>query len=81
MGVGVARQGALLLTGGLGGGAGTLIEVAAAYQKGTPIVAVKRTGGVADRIIDTYLDDRKNTVIVGEETAEKAVIRAMSILG
>ena len=64
----------------VGGGAGTLIEVAAAYQKGTPIVAVKRTGGVADRIIDTYLDDRKTTVIIGEENAEKAVTRALSIL-
>src|SRR3990170_8451376 len=62
------------------GGAGTLIEVAAAYQKGTPIVAVKRTGGVEDRIIDNYLDDRKSTVIIGEETAEKAVTRALSIL-
>ena len=64
----------------VGGGAGTLIEVAAAYQKGTPIVAVKRTGGVADRIIDTYIDDRKTTIIIGEETAEKAVTRALSIL-
>ena len=64
----------------VGGGAGTLIEVAAAYQKGTPIVAVKRTGGVADRIIDTYLDDRKTTAIIGEENAEKAVTRALSIL-
>lgn len=64
----------------VGGGAGTLIEVTAAYQKGTPIVAVKGTGGVADRIIDTYIDDRKTTIIIGEDTAEKAVTRALSIL-
>jgi uncharacterized protein (TIGR00725 family) len=64
----------------VGGGAGTLIEVAAAYQKGTPIVAVKGTGGVADRIIDTYIDDRNITHAVGEDTAEGAVTRALAIL-
>ena len=64
----------------VGGGAGTLIEVAAGYQKGIPIVAVKQTGGVADRIVDTYIDDRKIAPIIGEDTAERAVTRALSIL-
>ena len=63
----------------VGGGAGTLIEAAAAYQKGMPIVAIKGTGGVAERIIDTYIDDRKITRIIGEDTAEKAVRRALSL--
>lgn len=64
----------------VGGGAGTLIEVAAAYQKGIPTVAVRGTGGVADRFIDEYIDDRKIAPIIGEDTAERAVSRALSML-
>lgn len=61
----------------VGGGVGTLIETAAGYQKKIPIVAVKGTGGVADRLIDTYLDDRKIEKILGENTPEQAVNRAL----
>ena len=62
------------------GGAGTLIEVAAAYQKKIPIIAVKGTGGTADSIIDTYLDGRKIERIVGESSPEKAVRTAFSLI-
>jgi hypothetical protein len=62
----------------VGGGVGTMIEAAAAYQKNIPIVAVKGTGGVADRYADTYLDDRKVERIMGETTPEKAVGMAMA---
>ena len=65
----------------VGGGAGTLIEVAAAYQKNIPIVAVRKTGGIADQIVDTYIDDRKSILITGEDTAEKAVDRALAKAG
>lgn len=34
----------------IGGGAGTLIEVSAAYQKNIPTVAPRGTGGIADQI-------------------------------
>jgi uncharacterized protein (TIGR00725 family) len=64
----------------VGGGAGTMIEVAAAYQKKIPIIAVKGTGGTADRVVDTYLDDRKIERIPGENTPEKAVNKAFAIL-
>lgn len=64
----------------VGGGAGTMIEVAAAYQKKIPIIAVKGTGGTADRVVDTYLDDRKIERILGENTPEKAVNKAFAIL-
>jgi len=64
----------------IGGGAGTLIEIAAAYQKGIPIVTVRETGGIADRVVDTYIDDRRIAPILGEATAESAVTRALSIL-
>jgi hypothetical protein len=62
----------------VGGGVGTMIEAAAAYQKNIPIVAVKGTGGVADRYADTYLDDRKLERIMGESTPERAVGMAMA---
>jgi uncharacterized protein (TIGR00725 family) len=65
----------------VGGGAGTLIEIAAAYQKRIPIVAVKGTGGVADRLVDTYIDDRKVELILGGDTPEEAVKLAFSLLG
>ena len=55
------------------GGAGTLIEIAAAYQKIIPVVAVKGTGGIADRFVDSYTDDRKTEQILGEIEPEKAV--------
>ncbi|MGA2461922.1 MAG: TIGR00725 family protein [Candidatus Bathyarchaeia archaeon] len=65
----------------VGGGAGTMIEIAAAYQKRIPIVAIKGTGGVADRLVNTYLDDRKVEVILGGNTPEEAVSTAFSALG
>jgi len=62
------------------GGAGTLIEVAAAYQKKIPIIAVKGTGGTADSIINTYLDARKIERILGESSPEKAACTAFSLI-
>jgi uncharacterized protein (TIGR00725 family) len=62
------------------GGAGTLIEVAAAYQKKIPIVALKGTGGIADSIIDTYIDDRKIEKILGENSPENAVNTAFRFI-
>ena len=64
----------------VGGGVGTLIEAAAAYQKKIPIVALKGSGGVADRYADTYLDDREAERIVGESSPEKAVDAAMAAM-
>lgn len=64
----------------VGGGAGTLIEIAAAYQKKIPIVAVKGTGGAADRFVDTYVDDRKIERILGENGPQKAVETALALI-
>ena len=64
----------------VGGGAGTMIEAAAAYQKKIPVIALKGSGGTADRMIDTYVDDRKIEVILGESSPEKAVDTALRIV-
>ena len=64
----------------VGGGAGTLIEVAAAYQKRIPVVAVKGTGGIVDQLVGSYIDDRKLEQVVGEKSPEQAVSRALALL-
>lgn len=64
----------------VGGGAGTMIEIAAAYQKKIPIVAVKGTGGVADQLVDSYIDDRKIERIIGEDSPEKSVATAIDLV-
>ena len=61
----------------VGGGAGTLTEVATAYQVGKPIVAVKGTGGVADAWAGKYVDDRRREMILRGSSPEDAVKKAM----
>ena len=64
----------------VGGGAGTMIEVAAAYQKRIPIIAITGTGGTADRVVDTFIDDRKIEIVLGEDSPEKAVDTALRLV-
>lgn len=47
----------------IGGGAGTLSEIALASQINKPIILIKNTGGWADKLTDDYLDSRKNAPI------------------
>lgn len=61
----------------LGGGSGTLNEVAVAYQNRIPVVTLKGTGGWADKLTGTYLDDRKKYVIETADTPRKVVELAL----
>jgi uncharacterized protein (TIGR00725 family) len=61
----------------VGGGAGTISEVAAAYQVAKPIATVKGTGGVADEWAGRYLDDRQTRLILGGSSPEDAVKKVM----
>ncbi len=61
----------------VGGGAGTYIEACVAYQKGKPIVALTGTGGTADKIADTFLDDRKTVKVMQASTPREAVEQAI----
>lgn len=56
------------------GGSGTLTEIAIAYQANIPIVAMVGTGGWADKLAGTYLDDRKRIQIEKAVTAKEAVL-------
>jgi len=57
----------------VGGGAGTLSEVCAAYMHKRPMVAIRGLGGSVEPYIDGYLDHRQNIKIVGVDTPIEAV--------
>ena len=57
----------------VGGGVGTTIEACVAYSKSKPVVAIKGSGGAADRLADTYLDERKLVRIIGIDSPKEAV--------
>ena len=57
----------------IGGGSGTLSETVAAYMYKKPIVAIKNSGGVAEKYADQYLDHRKNVLIIGVSSPKEAV--------
>jgi uncharacterized protein (TIGR00725 family) len=64
----------------IGGGSGTLTEIAIAYQAGIPIVAMKNTGGWSQKLSGQYLDERKRLKIEGVNTVEKAVEKIISLI-
>lgn len=57
----------------ISGGSGTLTETAIAYQMNIPVVALIGTGGWADKLADTYIDERKRFKIVPAKTSKEAV--------
>ena len=62
------------------GGSGTLNEVAVAYQLNIPVIAINGTGGWADKLAGTYLDERKKAVVIRADNPEEAVQCAVNIL-
>jgi uncharacterized protein (TIGR00725 family) len=68
----------------IGGGAGTLNEIAVAYRNSVPIVLLAKTGGWCDRLIpnlidNMYLDERRRSVIFPQTDAEEAVSCAFEL--
>lgn len=61
------------------GGSGTLTESAIAYQLNIPIVAMVGTGGWADKLADTYIDERKRFKVIPAKTPEEAVSIAIDL--
>jgi hypothetical protein len=57
----------------IGGGSGTLTEMAIAYQANIPVIVLKGTGGWADKLADTFLDERKRVCFVAAGDAKEAV--------
>ncbi len=57
----------------IGGGAGTLSEVCAAYMHRRPMVAIGGTGGTAERVAGQYMDHRKKIMVQKAGSAQEAV--------
>lgn len=57
----------------VGGGSGTLAEMSLAYMNYIPIVAMKRSGGWADKLAGQYLDARRKYVIAEADDPEAAL--------
>ncbi|HEY7507608.1 MAG TPA: TIGR00725 family protein [Nitrososphaera sp.] len=65
----------------IGGGVGTLTELSVAYVMKKPMVAIKGTGGTADRYGGVYLDERKRAKILVVKDAKTAVKTIFKELG
>jgi len=64
----------------LGGGSGTLMELAIAYQFNLPIVTLKNTGGWSQSLASKYLDQRKRSKIITANSPKKAVSLAIKMI-
>lgn len=63
----------------LGGGAGTLQEMAIAYRNKKPIIAVSETGGWCDRLSNSFLDERNKVKVICANSPEEAVKMAIKL--
>ena len=63
----------------IGGGFGTLSEITCAYANKKPIIGLRGTGGWTDKLIDSYIDDRKFVKILGENSPKDAVVKAIEL--
>lgn len=64
----------------VGGGVGTLSEMCAAYMYRKPMVAIRGTGGMADRYAGQYMDHRRSMVIETAYSAKEAVKKIFDII-
>lgn len=63
----------------IGGGSGTLTEVAIAYQANIPIVVIEGTGGWSDKLKNEFIDDRKRIKAIPAKTPEEAVEKVIKL--
>ncbi len=73
-GMGIARNIVIVNTADIliaaGGGAGTLSEIAFAWQKKKPVLCLTHFGGWAASLADTELDARQEGLLVGVDSIE-----------
>ena len=63
----------------IGGGSGTLMEIAMAYQARIPIIRLAGSGGWSDKLTGFHLDKRKAQRITTAHTATAAVKHAITL--
>lgn len=64
----------------VGGGAGTLSEIALAWQLGKPVVAIDGLGGWSERLAGERLDARPRGLILAATTVEAALVHVAELL-
>lgn len=64
----------------IGGGSGTLTEIAIAYQANRPIVVLDTSGGWSEELAGRFLDARQRLRIERAQTPEDAVAKVLKIL-
>lgn len=64
----------------LGGGSGTLTEIAIAYQAGIPIIVVDQFGGWSKELANRFLDERCREKCIVAKTPKEAVQLALQQL-
>jgi uncharacterized protein (TIGR00725 family) len=64
----------------VGGGAGTLQELACAYRKKKPIVICSVVDGVGMKYANSYLDERRSTKIYAEKGAKEIVDKVFFLI-
>ncbi len=63
----------------IGGGSGTLTEMAIAYQANIPIITINKFDGWAKELSNKYLDDRKRLKCIEAKTEEEAIKLAIKL--
>lgn len=61
----------------VGGGSGTLTELAIGYQSNIPLIVMKETGGWSDKLAGEYIDNRKRVKCLVANNAKEAVEMAL----
>lgn len=64
----------------IGGGSGTLTEMAIAYQAGIPIIVIDKFDGWAKKLSNRYIDDRKRLKCIAVSSAKDAINIAIKIV-
>lgn len=64
----------------VGGGVGSLTEVAYAYAYSKPIIVIENMGGWPEKFIGKYMDEKKRIKIIGAKNAKEAVDLAFKIV-
>lgn len=64
----------------IGGGSGTLTEMAIAYQANIPIITINKFDGWAKKLSNKYLDERKRLKFISANTPTSAVNKAIKLV-
>lgn len=63
----------------IGGGVGTLTEMAYSYAYKKPVIVIEGLGGIPEQYIGKYLDEKKTIKVLGAKTSKEAVELALKL--